>query len=63
MNLPLEKNTAGKCIALCQEVTQNPCGVSTTHLVGGQTEVHAFENVHEDCWDVVDKSSGIKTTK
>ena len=54
--LPLKQNTAGQRIAFRQEITQNPRRVTTSYLVSGQSKVHAFEDVHEDCWNILDES-------
>ena len=56
MDSPLEQNTAGQRVTFRQEITQNPCRVATAYLVSGQSKVHTFEDVHEDCWNILDKS-------
>ena len=55
-SLPLEQNTTGQRIAFRQEITQNPRRVTTSYLVSGQSKVHTHEDVHEDCWNVLDES-------
>lgn len=55
MDLPLEQNTAGQRVAFRQEITQNPRRVTTAYLVSRESKVHTFEDVHEDCWNILNK--------
>lgn len=44
---PLKQEEVEVVVALCQEVSQNSCGIARSNLIGRQTEVNAFHKVPE----------------
>lgn len=44
---PLKQEEVEVVVALCQEVSQNSCGIARSNLIRRQTEVNAFHKVPE----------------